>query len=146
MKLMKMLNGCPCPFHAHSTPGWRQCRSPKVDTSQAIHQWHAYGIVQGRLLHAHATSMIFNWVESKFSLLHPCLVVCAMLEQQQRGNQSKIFVSFLQLQFYYLLQLTFLSCTGTTIFSTTKSSNQNLLVNRFELFTVNYHFKINYSK
>ena len=46
---------------AHSTPVWRQCRAPKVDTSPAIHRCHANGIVQGRLLHAYATPMIFNW-------------------------------------------------------------------------------------
>ena len=40
----------------------------------------------------------------------------------------------------HFLQLTFLSFTGTTIFSTTKSSNQNLPVNLYELFKVNYRF------
>ena len=32
-----------------------------MDTSPAIRRCHAYGIVQGRLLHAYATPLIFNW-------------------------------------------------------------------------------------
>ena len=48
--------------HANSTYVWRQRHAPKVDTSQAIHRYHAYGIVQGSLLHAYAAPKIFNWV------------------------------------------------------------------------------------
>ena len=56
------VHGCGMGVHAHSAPVWWQCRAPKVNTSAAIHRCHAYGIVQGRLLHAYATPMIFNWV------------------------------------------------------------------------------------
>ena len=47
--------------HAHFTPLWRLCHPTKVDTSPAIHRCRAYGIVKGRLLHAYAMPMIFNW-------------------------------------------------------------------------------------
>ena len=46
----------------------------QVDTSPAIHRCHAYGIVQGRLLHVDATPMIFNWVALKnFALVSRCI-------------------------------------------------------------------------
>ena len=47
-----------CPFHACMTA---ICHAPEVDTSPEIYRYHAYGIVQGRLLHAYAKPMIFNW-------------------------------------------------------------------------------------
>ena len=37
------------------------CHISKVDTSPAIHRCHAYGIVEGHLLHAYAMPTIFNW-------------------------------------------------------------------------------------
>ena len=70
--------------HAHSTPVWRWCHVPKVDTSPAIHQCHAYGIVQGRLLHANVTPMIFNWV------IFPIISQIVKTNKQQQVIQRKL--------------------------------------------------------
>ena len=53
-------NGHPRPFRACVMAVSRLQSGHFACDSSAIHRCHAYGIIQGRLLHAYATPMIFN--------------------------------------------------------------------------------------
>ena len=66
-----------------------------------------------------------------FLLLHPSFEVGVALEQHRRAAESKLLQNFCLI-------------TVTTIFI--QRHLIKISTSRFELFTVNYYFKVNYSK